>query len=44
MKALHRVTVDRDVLHKVNRRKATLIVHTLPRNCLLKHVCEEKIE
>jgi len=41
---LHRIVVERNVLHTIIRRKATLIVHIVFRNCLLKHVCEGEIE
>jgi hypothetical protein len=32
------------VLHKVNRKNANWIGHALRRNCLLKYVCEGKVE
>jgi hypothetical protein len=35
-KVLHRVKGERNILHKVNRRKANWIGHILRRNCLLK--------
>jgi hypothetical protein len=41
---LHTVTEERNLLHTVNRRKANWIGYILHRNCLLKHVIEEKIE
>jgi hypothetical protein len=41
---LHRVRVERSILHTIKRRKAKWIGHILRRNCLLKHVIEGKIE
>ena len=41
---LHRVKVDRNILHTVNRRKANWTGHIWRRNCLLKQVMEGKIE
>jgi len=41
---LHRVKKERDILRTINRRKANWIAHMLRRNCLLKHVIEEKTE
>jgi hypothetical protein len=41
---LHRVKEERNILHKIKRRKANWIGHILRRNCLLKHVIEGKIE
>jgi hypothetical protein len=41
---LHRVKKERNILHKIKRRKANWIGHILRRNCLLKHVVEGKIE
>jgi hypothetical protein len=41
---LHRVKEGRNILHTVNRREANWIGHFLPRNCLLKHVIEGKLE
>jgi len=41
---LHRVKEERNILHRINRRKANWIGHILRRNCLLKHVIEGKIE
>jgi hypothetical protein len=38
---LHRVK-ERNILHTIKRRKANWIGHILRRNCLLKHVIEEK--
>jgi hypothetical protein len=40
---LHRVK-KRNILHKMQRRKANRNGHILRRNCLLKHVIEGKIE
>jgi hypothetical protein len=39
-----RVKEDRNVRHTIKRGKANWIVHTLRRNCLLKHVIERKME
>jgi hypothetical protein len=41
---LHRVKEERNILHTIKRRKANWIGHILRRNCLLKHVIEEKFE
>jgi hypothetical protein len=41
---LLRVKEERNILHTVKGRKAKWIGHILPRNCLLKHVIEGKIE
>jgi hypothetical protein len=41
---LHRVKEERNILHKIKRRKANWIDHILRRNCLLKHVIEGKLE
>jgi hypothetical protein len=41
---LHRVKEERNILHRIKRRKANWIGHILCRNCLLKHVTEGKIE
>jgi hypothetical protein len=41
---LHRVKVERNILHTIKRRKANCIGHILRRNCLSKHVIEGKIE
>jgi hypothetical protein len=40
---LHTVKEDRNILHRIKRRKANWSGHILCRNCLLKHVIEEKI-
>jgi hypothetical protein len=39
-----RVQEERNFLHTIKRRKATLIGHILHRNCLPKHVIRGKIE
>jgi hypothetical protein len=41
---LHRVKEDKNIVHTIKRRKVNWIGHILRRNCLLKHVIEEKIE
>ena len=41
--ALHGVREERNILHRVERRKANWIGHVLCRNCLLKHVIVGKI-
>ena len=41
---LHRVKEERNVLHTIEKRKASWIGHILSRNCLLKHVIEGKIK
>jgi hypothetical protein len=41
---LHRVKKDRNILQRIKRRKDNWIGHILGRNCLLKHVIEEKLE
>jgi hypothetical protein len=41
---LNRVKKERNVLHTRRKRKAKSIGYILRRNCLLKHVVEEKIE
>jgi len=38
------VMEQRNILHNVQRRKANWIGDMLRRNCLLKHVMEEKLE
>jgi hypothetical protein len=43
VEVLQRVQDERNVLHKIKRRKANWIGHILRRNCLLKHVIEGKI-
>jgi hypothetical protein len=41
--ALRTVKEERTILHTIKRRKVKWIGYTLHRNCLLKHVNEEKI-
>jgi len=41
---LLRVNEQRNILHKISKRKADWIGHILRRNCLLKQVIEGKIE
>jgi hypothetical protein len=41
---LRRVKKERNILHRVKKRKANRIGHTLRRNCLLKHIIEGKLE
>jgi hypothetical protein len=41
---LHRVKEERNIVHKIKRRKANWIGHILRRNCLLKYVVEGKLE
>jgi hypothetical protein len=41
---LLRVSEQRNILHTVKRRKTNWIGHMLHRNCVLKHVIEEKVE
>jgi hypothetical protein len=41
---LFRVKEQRNILHEINKRKANWIGHILRRNCLLRHVIEEKIK
>jgi hypothetical protein len=41
---LQRVKEERNILHTTKRRKTNKILHILRRNCLLKHVTEEKAE
>ena len=40
---LHGVKEERNIVHRINRRKAKWIGHILRRNCLLKHVIDGKI-
>jgi hypothetical protein len=40
----YKVKKERNILHKIKRRKANWIGHILRRNCLLKHVIEGKLE
>jgi hypothetical protein len=44
MKKYNRFKEDWNILQTIKRRKANWIGHILHRNCLLKHVVEEKIE
>ena len=39
-----RIKEERNVLRTIKRRNVKCIGHILRRNCLLKHVIEEKIE
>jgi hypothetical protein len=41
--ALERVEGERNMLQTVKPKKANMIGHILPRNCLLKHFIEGKI-
>jgi hypothetical protein len=41
---LHRVKEERNILHKLKRRKIKWIGHMLRRNCLLKNVIEGNLE
>ena len=41
---LHRVKMERNILHTVKRRKVNWIGQVLRRNCLLKHIIRRKIE
>ena len=43
-KKLHRVKEERNILRTIQRRKPNWFGYILRRNCLLKHVIEEKIE
>jgi len=38
----HRDTEERNTLHTIKRRKTNRIGHILRRNCLLKHVTEDR--
>ena len=40
---MHRVRKERNIVHKINRRKADCIGHILRRHCLLKQVIEDNI-
>ena len=42
VQVLHRAKEERNVLHTIARRKATVIDHILNWNCLLKHAFEGK--
>jgi hypothetical protein len=37
---LHRDKEERNIIHKINRKKDNWIGHILRRNCILKHVIE----
>ena len=41
---LHRVNEQRNILHKIKRRKTNWIGHILRRNCFLNQVIERKIK
>jgi len=41
---LHRVKVERDIVHTVKRSKDNWIGHSWLRDCLLKQVIEGKVE
>ena len=41
---LYTVSVERNILHKITRRKANWIGHIWRRNCLLKLVIEGNVE
>jgi hypothetical protein len=41
---LHRVKEEMNIPRTIKRRKTHWIGHILRRNCLLKHVLEEKLE
>jgi hypothetical protein len=41
---LHRGKEERNILHTIKRRNVNWIGDVLPRNCLIKHVIEGKIE
>jgi hypothetical protein len=41
---LQSVKEERNILRTIQREKANWIGHVLRRNCLIKHVIEEKIE
>ena len=38
----HRDKEEKNIPHRIKRRKANWIGHVLPRNCLLHHVTEKK--
>ena len=42
--ALRRFKENRNILHKIKRRKVTWIGHILRRNCVLKYVTEGRLE
>ena len=39
---LHTVKEERNIIHKIKRKKANSIVHFLRKNCLVRHVIEAK--
>jgi hypothetical protein len=41
---LHTVKEQRNILHKIKKRKANWFGHILRRNCLLKHLIKGKLE
>jgi hypothetical protein len=41
---LQRVKEERNIVHRVGRRKANRIGHMLRRDCLLKHVIDGKVD
>ena len=41
---MDRVKEERNILHTIRRRKSNWTGHSLRRNCLLKHVTDERIE
>jgi hypothetical protein len=41
---LHKVKEERNIIHRVRRRKANWIRHILHRNCISKHIIEGKME
>jgi hypothetical protein len=43
-KGLHRVNMDSDILHALNRKKANWTGHILRRNCLLENFFTGKME
>jgi len=43
-KELHRVRKDRNIIHRIKRRKGKWIGHIFRRNCRLKHVIKWKIK
>ena len=44
VKVLHRVKEERNIPHRIQRRKAVWIAYILHRNCLLKHIIEGTLE
>jgi hypothetical protein len=41
---LHAVKEERNILHTIKERKSNWTGHVLRRNCLLKHIMQEKIK